>query len=143
MPNFLIEHLAGCTPFSPCASCETMEFLREKLKPNDFAVFIRKLEDATGKKVKSLEETKTADESLLQKPWKETIGSFLSTRTKNCLQNDGYTTLGDITVRTKGQLMRLPNLGKMSLTEIEDGLKSLGLKFAGVETVADGPVQKG
>ena len=41
MTAFLIDHLSGCTPLSPCASCEGARFLRGKLSEEDFNTLVQ------------------------------------------------------------------------------------------------------
>ena len=42
---------------------------------------------------------------------------------------EGFKTVGDLTKSTKQYLRRIPNIGKMSVNEIEEVLKNLGLKL--------------
>ena len=54
----------------------------------------------------------------------------LSIRSENCLLRGGIQTIGDLLSRTHDELLKIRNLGKKSLTEIEDRLKVLGYEFA-------------
>ena len=51
----------------------------------------------------------------------------LSVRSANCLKNDNIIYIGDLVQRTEVQLLKTPNLGKKSLTEIKDVLAERGL----------------
>ena len=52
----------------------------------------------------------------------------LSTRTYNGLRNDFFR-LSDLVTSSRRSLLKMTNLGKMSVDEIENLLKSLGLEF--------------
>lgn len=52
---------------------------------------------------------------------------MLSSRTYNCLKRAGVNTISDLTSMSRTKLMRLRNLGKSSLKEIEDSLHEVGL----------------
>ena len=51
----------------------------------------------------------------------------LSVRSMNCLKSDDIFRIGDLVQRTEVELLRTPNLGKKSLTEIKEVLHSHGL----------------
>ena len=51
----------------------------------------------------------------------------LSVRSYNCLKRAGINTVEDFTGRTEGDMMRVRNLGKKSLEEILNKLRSLGM----------------
>ena len=53
----------------------------------------------------------------------------LSVRSMNGLKLEGFKTVGDLTKSTKQYLRRIPNIGKMSVNEIEEVLKNLGLQL--------------
>ncbi len=61
----------------------------------------------------------------------------LSVRSQNCLRNDGITYVGDLVIRSEGEMLKTANFGRKSLNEIKEVLASLGLKF-GIE-VAEWP----
>lgn len=50
----------------------------------------------------------------------------LSVRSRNCLIRAGYKTLGDLLKTSENQLMKVRNLGKNSLNEICEKIKSFG-----------------
>ncbi len=58
----------------------------------------------------------------------------LTVRSTNCLKAEGIYFVGDLVQRTEGELMKTPNLGKKSLTEIQEVLArhslSLGMNLA-------------
>ena len=54
-----------------------------------------------------------------------------STRTHNALQSDGIYLVGDLIKYTPTRLLRIRNLGKKSLLEVDDVLANHGMKLAG------------
>jgi hypothetical protein len=58
----------------------------------------------------------------------ESIPSF-STRTKNALSNAGVETLADLLRIPREQLLKTPNLGRITMVEIDHELKSQGLSL--------------
>ena len=50
----------------------------------------------------------------------------LSIRSENCLLRGGITTIGDLLQRSRDDLLKIRNLGKKSLTEIEEKLTARG-----------------
>src|SRR6056297_1711890 len=53
----------------------------------------------------------------------------LSVRSSNCLKRAGINNVGELTEKTEDDLMKVRNLGKKSLLEIEDKLNELDLKL--------------
>jgi len=53
----------------------------------------------------------------------------LTVRSANCLKAEGIYYVGDLIQRTEVELLKTPNLGKKSLTEIKDVLASRGLSL--------------
>ena len=53
----------------------------------------------------------------------------LTVRSANCLKAENIYYIGDLVQRTEVELLKTPNLGKKSLTEIKDGLASKGLSL--------------
>ena len=51
----------------------------------------------------------------------------LTVRSANCLKAENIYYIGDLIQRTEVELLKTPNLGKKSLTEIKDVLASRGL----------------
>lgn len=56
----------------------------------------------------------------------------LSVRSWNCLKNENIRTVGELCTKTRAQLLRTPNFGRLSLREIEQVLQSMGLKLRDV-----------
>ncbi len=44
----------------------------------------------------------------------------LSTMSRNCLRNGGFYRMGEVEKATAAELLRIPNLGRKSMREIED-----------------------
>ena len=53
----------------------------------------------------------------------------LTVRSANCLKTENIHYIGDLVQRTEVELLKTPNLGKKSLTEIKDVLASRGLSL--------------
>ena len=53
----------------------------------------------------------------------------LTVRSANCLKAENIHYIGDLVQRTEVELLRTPNLGKKSLTEIKEVLESHGLSL--------------
>ena len=53
----------------------------------------------------------------------------LSVRAYNCLKRAGILTLRDLTDKSDNEMMKIRNLGKKSLKEVIDKVKSMGLNF--------------
>lgn len=73
--------------------------------------------------------TKTAEElfdPILLRPVDELE---LTVRSANCLKAENIHYIGDLVQRTEVELLRTPNLGKKSLTEIKEVLESHGLSL--------------
>ena len=51
----------------------------------------------------------------------------MTVRSANCLKAENINYIGDLIQRTEVELLRTPNLGKKSLTEIKEVLESHGL----------------
>jgi hypothetical protein len=68
----------------------------------------------------------TNDNTVLKLP----VGSLiLSIRCSNCLQSAKIFTIGDLVKVSRLELIRIPNLGKGSISELEESLLALGLSF--------------
>jgi DNA-directed RNA polymerase alpha subunit len=53
----------------------------------------------------------------------------LTVRTSNCLKEAKIHTVGQLEQWTRDELLRLPNLGRKSLKEVEEQLEKMGLKL--------------
>ena len=51
----------------------------------------------------------------------------LSVRSANCLKNDNIVYIGDLIQKTEAEMLRTPNFGRKSLTEIKEVLAAMGL----------------
>ena len=60
---------------------------------------------------------------------------LISIRTWQCCKRAGLDSMKDVCLLTKDQMMRVRNLGKKSLDEIEKILKENGMQFATEETI--------
>ena len=81
--------------------------------------------------LQSMEDEETVDEEadidpILMRPVDELE---LTVRSANCLKAENIYYIGDLIQRTEVELLRTPNLGKKSLTEIKDVLASHGLSL--------------
>lgn len=54
----------------------------------------------------------------------------LSIRSENCLLRGGVQTIGDLINRGRSELLKIRNLGKISLREIEEKLEAFGLQIS-------------
>ena len=53
----------------------------------------------------------------------------LSVRSMNCLKSDDIFRVGDLVQRTEKEMLRTPNFGRKSLTEIKEVLENMGLSL--------------
>lgn len=61
-------------------------------------------------------------------------------RVYNCFKSEGIRTIGDLIKKTRADLLRMTNIGKVSVDQIEMELKKYGLKLAPKKIVtAQGP----
>ena len=66
---------------------------------------------------------KRIEDEILARPVRDLE---LTIRSENCLLRGGIQTVGDLLQTTRDDLLKIRNLGKISLAEIEDKLKSYG-----------------
>ena len=116
MTMFLVDHLPGCTPAARCASCEAMAFLQKNLTPEQYRSFERILKNAS-----------SPHGDILRRPWEEVFE--LSFRVQTALRMDQRNTVADIVRMTKQEFNRTPNIGKLSVQELEEALTAHGLRF--------------
>ena len=70
----------------------------------------------------------TTQESGGEKLLEMTIEDLdLSVRSFNCLKRAQYNTVGDLITKSEEDMMKVRNLGKKSLEEVVEKLRSLGL----------------
>jgi DNA-directed RNA polymerase subunit alpha len=72
------------------------------------------------------EEQDDEKDKILEMPIEE---MELSVRSFNCLKRAGINTVGELTMRTVEEMMKVRNLGKKSLEEVENKLAELGLSL--------------
>ncbi|NRB10468.1 MAG: DNA-directed RNA polymerase subunit alpha [Rickettsiaceae bacterium] len=53
----------------------------------------------------------------------------LSVRSENCLKNDNMVYIGDLVIKTEAEMLRTPNFGRKSLSEIKAILNKFNLSF--------------
>lgn len=53
----------------------------------------------------------------------------LSVRSHNCLKNENIIYVGDLVTKSEGEMLRAPNFGRKSLSEIKAVLSNMGLTF--------------
>lgn len=70
------------------------------------------------------------DNGVLKRPIKDLE---LSIRSENCLLRGGIQTIGDLIGKSRAELLKIRNLGKISLREIEEKLDPFGLNIRGEE----------
>ncbi len=86
------------------------------------AVFV----DLEGEKSSEPEQKEEAIDPVLLRPVDDLE---LTVRSANCLKAENIYYIGDLIQRTEVELLKTPNLGKKSLTEIKDVLASRGLSL--------------
>ena len=67
---------------------------------------------------------------LFEKPIEE---MELSVRSYNCLKRAGIETIGDLAKKTKGEMMKVRNMGAKSMEEVIQKLESYGIVLEGNE----------
>lgn len=97
---------------------------------NDYAtMFVELVEGMDGMNIlvarKEDERTK-----LFEKPIEE---MELSVRSYNCLKRAGIDTVGDLAKKTKGEMMKVRNMGAKSMEEVINKLESYGIVLEGNE----------
>jgi DNA-directed RNA polymerase subunit alpha len=86
------------------------------------AVFV----DLEGEKTTQVEPQRDEVDPILLRPVDDLE---LTVRSANCLKAENIYYIGDLVQRTEVELLKTPNLGKKSLTEIKDVLASRGLSL--------------
>jgi len=82
--------------------------------------------DLKGKEEEAPKERETEIDPILLRPVDDLE---LTVRSANCLKAESIYYIGDLIQRTEVELLKTPNLGKKSLTEIKDVLASHGLSL--------------
>lgn len=117
MPLFLIEHLEGCTPLEPCASCKAADFLKRKLNTEDFNVLLGMARHTNNYRA-------LADETFID----DIPG--LPRRVKGCLHSAEMATVGDVVKHSESDLYRIPNMGRTSVRQLVKVLAEGGRTLA-------------
>lgn len=84
------------------------------------------LQDSTGVEPAAQAPEKPAIDPILLRPVDDLE---LTVRSANCLKAENIFLIGDLIQRTEVELLKTPNLGKKSLTEIKDVLANRGLSL--------------
>jgi DNA-directed RNA polymerase subunit alpha len=75
-------------------------------------------------------EAQSEENSELRKLLNMSVNEIeLSVRAANCLNNANITTVGQLAMKSEGEMLRYRNFGKKSLTEIKEKLAELGLSL--------------
>jgi DNA-directed RNA polymerase alpha subunit len=90
--------------------------IREMLENREILAAVKKVVDAFAF-------ARHKDSILDQPVWK----LDLSSRSLNCLDAEGISSIAELVIRTETELLRTPNLGRRSLNEIKETLAARGL----------------
>ncbi|MCP5306973.1 MAG: DNA-directed RNA polymerase subunit alpha, partial [Chromatiaceae bacterium] len=82
--------------------------------------------DETGSAIAEQERSEPTVDPILLRPVDDLE---LTVRSANCLKAENIFLIGDLIQRTEVELLKTPNLGKKSLTEIKDVLATRGLSL--------------
>ena len=94
---------------------------------NDHMMLFIQLTDEAMNVETMVEKEETKKEKMLDMTIEELD---LSVRSFNCLKRAGINTVEDLTLRREEEMMKVRNLGRKSLDEVCNKLKSLGFSFA-------------
>jgi DNA-directed RNA polymerase subunit alpha len=117
LDKLLVEIETNGTVDSEKAIRHAAELLRDQL-----AVFV----DLSGKEAEAPSAQEAEIDPVLLRPVDDLE---LTVRSANCLKAESIYYVGDLIQRTEVELLKTPNLGKKSLTEIKDVLASRGLSL--------------
>jgi DNA-directed RNA polymerase subunit alpha len=117
LDKLLIEIETNGTLDSESAVRQAAGLLRDQL-----AIFV----DLSGKETEAPKPQPTEVDPILLRPVDDLE---LTVRSANCLKAESIYYVGDLIQRTEVELLKTPNLGKKSLTEIKDVLASNGLSL--------------
>jgi DNA-directed RNA polymerase alpha subunit len=117
----------GCSPVQPCDNCNSSSFSNEKMGEEGF----NELHDEILGLLRPAENA-TKGQQTERAPGETTIDELnLSVRSKNCLRNEGITTIEQIADMTQMDLRRVPNLGSRSFDDVIAVLAENGWKIKG------------
>ena len=126
MRNHLTSHLPRCNPASPCSHCKLQEFLRKHLSEYNYEDYVKRTKDLV-REWERLYEPKFIPSGIdLDTSWKPMFEKA-SYRLRSCITNERCETIRDIVTFNQVEWMRVPNLGKISLNEMEEILARNGL----------------
>jgi DNA-directed RNA polymerase subunit alpha len=94
-----------------------------KLLKDQMAIFIN-FEEAPDEE---LDFPTSEDERLMEQLSRSVDELELSVRSYNCLKNANIKTIGDLVVKSEGEMLKTKNFGRKSLNEIKDILAEMGL----------------
>jgi DNA-directed RNA polymerase subunit alpha len=98
--------------------------LQEEIKGSD----LKQVERATASDVVARNFMKLGDNPAYGRPVRDLE---LSVRSENCLMRGGVHFIGELVSRSRGDLLKIRNLGKISLKEIEEKLTKFDLTLSG------------
>ncbi len=100
--------------------------LAAKIISDHLSLFIDLSDDAKNTEI-MIEKEEGQKEKVLETTIEELD---LSVRSYNCLKRAGINTVQDLTTRTESEMMKVRNLGKKSLEEVESKLQAMNLGLA-------------
>jgi DNA-directed RNA polymerase subunit alpha len=116
----LVIHLES----SGALSCEMAIGLAAKILQDQLETFISF--DIDVQEEANIKESKPPFDTAMLKKVSELD---MSVRSQNCLKNANIVYIGDLVIKTEAEMLKTPNFGRKSLTEIRVILSSLGLQF--------------
>lgn len=105
---------------------EAVSLAAKILSKKHFALFVNLTEQVDDVEI-TAERQAEDKEKLLEMTIEELD---LSVRSYNCLKRAGINTIGELVQKTEEEMMKVRNLGKKSLEEVEQKLSELGLSLA-------------
>jgi DNA-directed RNA polymerase subunit alpha len=97
-----------------------------KILKDHFALFVHFEEEIVEEKEEEVDEEFLRVKALLERSVDELE---LSVRSSNCLKAAEIKTIGDLVLKTEGEMLKYRNFGRKSLKEIADILQNMGLTF--------------
>ena len=119
MSNLFQEHLTGCSATKPCLLCEVVQFLKKKLSDADFGELMNL--------IRRNDISVPSRPAILDSPI-ETLG--FSFRIRGGMKYAEIETLAELLEKTEMDLLRIPNMGKLSVNNIKEILSDMGLRLA-------------
>ncbi len=117
MKVFVLDHLEGCSPRTPCASCKAISFLRPKLSVEDLDKFLALVREASLGNVRI--------------PIDSPVGILgLSKRTINAARKEkNIITIRGFVETPEAELAETPGLGRQSIHRISKALANVGWRI--------------